>query len=796
MIYFRITAFIGLCFLLLSCEKKAVQTTSEQLWYKQPASNWFQALPVGNGRLGAMVFGGVTNEHLQLNEESLWAGCPENPYPENVQKHYKKFQNLNLEGKYDQAFDYAMKHLAVNPTSIRSYEPLGDLLLNFNHGKAEHYKRSLLLENGNATVEYTVGGKRFKRETFVSEDPDVIVYRFESIDNEPVDCEVRYSRVKDIKIYTSENTIWVDGQVFDDPEARDDNRGGSGKTGKHMKFGSLVKVKLDNGKCSHTPTALKLENTKAFTVFVGGATTYQLAKLNYDNSINLKTQLAAQLAKAEKLSYKEIRAKQFAKHAAVYNRVNLKLTDNQLDSIPTDERILRVKEGKNDPLLVETLFQYGRYLLMGSSGGKAQLPANLQGLWNKDMWAAWESDYHMNINLQMNYWPAQVCNLEETVEPLTNFVELMAERGQETAQKYIGSDGWIVHHATNIFGRTVPNGSTKPSQVANGYSYAFSGPWMCLTLWRQFEFTQDKEYLKNKAYPIMKGAAQFVIDFLRENDKGQLVTAPSYSPENGYWDPKSKKYLKTTVAATMDIQIIKELFNACIESEKVLGKSDLTPKLKEVLTKLPPIKIGANGTIQEWIEDYKEQDPGHRHISHLFGLYPCSQINASTPKMYEAARKTLERRLSSGGGQTGWSRAWVVNFYARFNEGDKCLENVNQLLANQVDINLFDLHPPHIFQIDGNLGITAGIAEMLIQSNEPGKIKLLPALPSVWKKGSVSGLKARGNYEVSMNWEQGQLKNTTIKALVGGNIQLIYNDKVMNLQLQIGEEKQIDASQL
>jgi alpha-L-fucosidase 2 len=426
--------------------------------------------------------------------------------------------------------------------------------------------------------------------------------------------------------------------------------------------------------------------------------------------------------------------------------------------------------------------------LITSSAGKAVLPANLQGKWSHDEWPAWEADYHLNINLQMNYWPADLCNLPETMEPLTNFMVLLAERGEETAQKFIGSEGWMTGHCTNIFGRTTPSGSRAASQVNNGYCAPLSGAWMSYTLWRHYEFSQDKAYLEQQAYPTLKGAARFILDFLVEDESGMLVTAPSYSPENSYIDPVSGKRLRNTVGATVDFQIIRAVFDACLKSEAILNKNELTPEIEAALKHLPENQIGANGTLQEWMEDYEDAEPGHRHISHLMALHPMNQITPDKPKLYEAARKTLEHRLSHGGAATGWSRAWTVNFFARLYDGDECLENIYKLMEEQVTANLFDLHPPHIFQIDGNLGVTAGIAEMLVQSHEDDIIRLLPALPTEWKNGYVKGLKTRGNFVVDISWENDKLREARIQANSPGKKKIVWPGGQKTIELSAGQE--------
>lgn len=770
----------------ISCKEETILT--EQLWYDSPSESWFEALPLGNGRLGAMVYGTVEEEQIQLNEESLWAGCPENPYAENIQTHYAEFQQLNLAGKYDEALDYALKNLVATPTSFRSYTTMGDLFIKTNHTNAQNYKRSLDLETGISRVEYEMEGKKYIRESFISTKYNAVFYHFSSVNNQAMNCEIRYERKTDIKQSIDEHNILnIDGQLFDDPEGYDDNRGGSGKGGYHMKFSTQVAVQLNDGELSSKDEVLSVNNASEFTVIVSAATDYNPEIMNFDRKIDSKQISSDILSKAIQTPYEDIRNDHIKAHSEIYNRVSFKISDIEKDTIPTNERIANLKKNGNDTYLTQVFFQYGRYLLMGSSGGRAKLPANLQGIWNNEMWAAWEADYHMNINLQMNYWPADVCNLSETVDPLTDFMVRLTKRGEETAQKFIGSDGWLVHTVSNPFGRTTPSGSTADSQINNGYCFPLAGAWMSLTLWRHYEFNQDPEYLRETVYPVMKGATQFILDFLVENENGELVTVPSYSPENTYIDPVSGKKLRNTTAATIDIQIIREVFNACLAAENILGEKGLTDQIQSARQKLPKTKIGADGTIQEWYEDYEEVEPEHRHISHLFGLHPANQISAVTPDLFVAAQKTIEKRLSYGGGQTGWSRAWVINFYARLLNGDECGTHVSALIRDQVSPNLFDLHPPHIFQIDGNLGGTAGIAEMLIQSHEENTIRLLPALPSDWATGHVTGLKARGNFEVDMYWKDGRLTKANIKAKNGGRTKLIYENEIVELDLEESE---------
>jgi len=791
---FPIFLKIFLPILLLSgCAKhqSSDQENHHVLWYQQPAQSWLEALPLGNGSLGAMVHGNPGKEKLQLNEESLWGGCPEDPIPEDAKKHYAKFKELNLQGNFDQALDYAMTHLAISPTSIRSYQTLGDLYISFDqHQNAKNYSRELNLQTGISTIKYTIDGKRFTRESFISAKYNTIYYHFKSVDKKSVTSEINFEREVDIEQHIAGNTLVIDGQIFDDPNGYDDNPGGSGKGGYHMKFAVNISVHHNSGYLQTSGNKLILKDADSFTVMATAATDYDIDLMNFNRSIDPLAICMKTTQEVSELDYESVKAEHIAMHKAIMNRVEFDITPTNTDTIPTDVRLANLHENKHDRHLTELLFQYGRYLLLSSSGGNAVLPANLQGIWNKDMWAAWDSDFHLNINLQMNYWPADICNLGETTNPLSVFMKKLSEKGQLTATRFLDTDGWIAHHCSNPFGRTTASGSTKVSQVNNGYCFPLAGAWMSVSLWRHFEFTRDNKYLNDIAYPVLSGAAKFILDFMAENEKGELVTAPSYSPENRYIDPKSGKILKNTVAASIDIQIIRDVFNACLKSEEILNrKTALTGRINEAIDKLPEIKIGENETIQEWYEDYEEVEVGHRHISHLYALYPSNQINSGRPDLFEAAKKTLERRLPDDR-QTGWSRAWMINFYARLLNGDESYEHIMLFLKNQVTSNLFDLIYPNssTFQIDGNLGVTAGIAEMLLQSQEENTIRVLPALPSEWEAGYVEGLKARGGLTLDIYWSKSQLDRVVIKSDFDNKFNLIYNgDHSTAIEIKQGE---------
>ncbi len=746
-----------------------------KIWFKSPAKTWNDALPIGNGRLGAMIFGKVDNELIQLNEESIWDGHRINDNNPQSLAHLKEIQNLLLNGENNKAHELMKKYMLATPSNFGSYQTLGNIRFDFGSNfSARNYQRSLDLGSGVAKVSYNQNGVSYLRESFASAPDNCLVIRLSANKGKSISFKANLYREYDASVSNpSSNTLLMSGQILAT------NSMVTGEGGPGLKFNTLLKVINTGGRVQTANNSILVEGADEVLLLVTAASDYNLQKLNFDRSIDPKNKVEAILAKASEKSYAQLLQRHLEEFSPLMAKMSFELDGEDKSKLATDERMAQIRKGAVDLPLTTLYFQYGRYLLLSSSRAPGILPANLQGIWNEHYEAPWKSDYHTNINLQMNYWPSDVANISNTVAPFVNFVDAYREPGRIAAQQMYGAKGWMLHHATNIFGRT---------GIISGIHWGTSplaAAWLCLNAWEHYRFTGNKAYLQQQAYPIMKEAAQFVQDFLIRDKNGFLVTAPSMSPENTFKLPNGKSD-QITYAPTIDIMLIQELYRACIEAGTLLkDDKQFIKELNNTLRQLPPIKISKRtGAIQEWIEDYEEAEPGHRHISHLLGLYPANLIHPENTNLFEAAKKTLERRLANGGGHTGWSRAWIINFYARLLDGEKAGENVQMLLQKSTLDNLFDNHPP--FQIDGNFGGTAGIAEMLVQSHN-GYIELLPALPKSWSKGAVKGLVARGAFEVDIQWKDNKIETASLFSKIGGKCKVKYQAKTISLNTKAGQ---------
>jgi alpha-L-fucosidase 2 len=752
-----------------------VKEKGPELWYNQPANEWMQSLPVGNGRLGAMVYGGIAEETIALNEVTLWSGepDPEQEIPFGKEK-LAKIRQLFFDGKIKEGHEVADKDMIGFFHTYGTHLPFGDLALDFQHnGSAEDYRRSLDLSKALAQVSYTVDGVRFTREVFCSNPDQVLVVHLKADKKKSISLQGRMKMLREATSEIKDNAFLLKGKV-DYPRF--------GKGG--VDFVGKIQFKTKGGSIEADGESLRITEADEVTILIDINTNFALP--------NPEQACVQHLSAADKKDYKTLLQQHISDFSNLFDRVELSIGTPKND-LPTDERLSQLKNEVDDPDLMALFMQYGRYLLISCSREDSPLPGNLQGLWNDGLACSmmWTCDYHLDINTEQNYWLSNVANLPECNAPLFNFIDYLAEAGSKTAMNVYGSPGWVAHTVVNVWG------FTSPGIVTSWGLFPTGGVWLASHLWEHYRYTNDTVFLRNVAYPLLKQSAVFMQDYMVINpNNGYLVTGPSDSPEN-FYSLEGKTYT-LSMMPTCDNVLVRELFTACIESTKILDCDEaFRDSLQQSFDKLPPLKIGQHGQLQEWFEDYEEPSPNHRHTTHLLALYPFNQVSLlQTPELAKAAAVSIERRVTHKRWEdVEWSRANMINFYARLREPEKALHSVKMLMTEAARENMLTISAKgiggaqwDIFVLDGNEAGAAGIAEMLLQSQE-GFVELLPVLPTQWNTGHFKGLCVRGGGEVDVEWSEGIVRNAVLRANMDNTFRLKIPGEITHYRLTKNKEE-------